>query len=132
MSSNGNERETNMNDNNDMQGTPERQYLQPGEEFSGGGFIKADDVAETGPEKVTVEAVRWADFADGRKPVLIFTDGRELSLGKTRANQLKALAGGKLTLETVKGLSLTLTAEKVKGQNGRMVNSIQIGKGEGF
>jgi len=113
-------------------GTNEASLAPLGEDerFSAGGFVKADDIAETGPEDVTIVNVRKGVFDGKVKAILIFEDGRELALNPTREKQLKAIAG-QLTLSAVRGVSVRLTVARVQGPNGK-VNSVQIGKAVAF
>ena len=105
--------------------------------FGGGKYIKGDDVAQAGKQIVTIESVRRDTFQgkdgkkDEEKTVLVFTDGRALTVNATRSNQLTELFGYPLRVSNVKGKDIELTAVKVNSPQGGRVNSVQIGAAKG-
>jgi hypothetical protein len=105
--------------------------------FGGGNNIKADDVATAGKQVVTIETVGRVTYpgkdgkADETKDVLVFTDGRSLTVNATRRQQLVELFGYPLKVSNVKGKDIELTTAKVNSPTGGRVNSVMIGAHKG-
>jgi hypothetical protein len=101
--------------------------LNDNDVIGAGKFIKGDDIASSGPEQVTIVGVRKDTFDDDEtKQILMFEDGRELTLNATRSGQLESIFGRPLRVSAVKGKAVELFNEKVNQGMYKGKNSVHI------